>query len=247
MNGKFLLPSSKRPPKLDPFADKSSLIIDWLLRNGIAKTKLSIREVAREINLSHGLVQKVFEALVRKGYLITKGERTAKVFILKRPQQLLKDWIESYSIVDKCRLRTYRSGIRNRKQLLAKISEAGLQSKVKFALHSAAQTHGWKNTNLSTLELYMLEPDVRKKLEEILLLEPSERGYEVLLIEPYYKSMLKNEFPSKKKPLQCSSPLLTFLDLYHFPLRGIEQAEFMAENIPELKQLYHGQPHGSRT
>ena len=32
--------------------------------------------------------------------------------------------------------------------------------------------------------------------------------------------------------------LLTYLDLYHFPLRGQEQAEFMAERIPELKRIY---------
>jgi hypothetical protein len=28
------------------------------------------------------------------------------------------------------------------------------------------------------------------------------------------------------------------LDLYHFPLRGQEQAEFMAERVHELKRIY---------
>jgi hypothetical protein len=40
------------------------------------------------------------------------------------------------------------------------------------------------------------------------------------------------------KNLRFSPALLTFLDLYNFPLRGQEQAEFMAERIPELKRIY---------
>jgi hypothetical protein len=40
------------------------------------------------------------------------------------------------------------------------------------------------------------------------------------------------------KNMGASSSLLTFLDLYHFPLRGEEQAEFMAERISELKRIY---------
>ena len=44
----------------------------------------------------------------------------------------------------------------------------------------------------NTLELYVLDPTARSKLEDILQLEPQERGYEVLLIEPYYKSLLNS-------------------------------------------------------
>jgi len=112
-----------------------------------------------------------------------------------------------------------------------------LSQKVALALHSAAEAHGCKNTNLNTLELYVLDPDIRSELEKALQLEPQERGYEVLLIEPYYKSLL-NLGMSTNKNVRTASVLLTFLDLYHFPLRGQEQAEFMAERIPELKRIY---------
>jgi hypothetical protein len=30
------------------------------------------------------------------------------------------------------------------------------------------------------------------------------------------------------------------LDLYHFPLRGLEQAEFIAKKSSEIKQIYEG-------
>ena len=47
------------------------------------------------------------------------------------------------------------------------------------------------DTNLEGLELYILDPSIRAKLESALQLEPQERGYEILLIEPYYKMLIK--------------------------------------------------------
>ena len=87
-------------------------------------------------------------------------------------------------------MRTYHSGFQGKTELLDALKKSKLSQKVALALHSAAEAHGCKNTNLNTLELYMLDPSVRSKLEDVLQLEPQERGYEVLLIEPYYESLL---------------------------------------------------------
>ena len=74
-------------------------------------------------------------------------------------------------------------------------------------------------------------------LESAFQLEPQERGYEVLLIEPYYKMLIKQNRKDGKEIGVCPL-LLAFLDLYHFPLRGQEQAEFIAQRAPELKRIY---------
>jgi len=111
-----------------------------------------------------------------------------------------------------------------------------------LALHSSAEAHGCKNTNLQQLELYLMQPSIRPKLEKLLKLSPKERGYDVLLIEPYYKAMLgqciSQQRNHSKKQMFYAPALLTMLDLYHFPLRGIEQAEAMAQRLPELKRIY---------
>ncbi len=117
------------------------------------------------------------------------------------------------------------------------LKKSGLGSDVILALHSAAEAHGYKNTNLEGLELYILNPSIRAKLESALQLEPQERGYEVLLIEPYYKMLLKQKREGDKQIGICQL-LLTYLDLYHFPLRGQEQAEFIAQRAPEMKRIY---------
>lgn len=237
MKGRFLIASNEKPAEGSIYSDKSALILDWFLREGIKSQELSVRNVAKESGVSLGLAQRVFEISVFKGILQTVGLRTAKKFFLKNPKLLLESWLEQYSIVKKCKMRTYRSGFQDKAELLEALKKSNLSKKVTLALHSAAEAYGCKNTNLNTLELYLLDPLIRQQLEKKLLLEPQERGYEVLLIEPYYKSLLKNAYDSSQD-INPSPPILTFLDLYHFPLRGQEQAEFIAGRLPELKCIY---------
>lgn len=237
MEGRFLIGSNEKPVEGNIYSDKSSVVLDWLLREGLKSRELSVRNVSKEAGVSLGSVQRVFGTLVLKGILQVEGIRTAKKFFLKNPKRLLEIWLEHYSIVKKCKMRTYHSGFQDKAELLEVIKKSNLSKKVALALHSAAEAYGYKNTNLNTLELYLLDPLVRPQLEKKLLLEPQERGYEVLLIEPYYKSLLKNNCDANLD-INVSPSILTFLDLYHFPLRGQEQAEFMAERLPELKRIY---------
>lgn len=244
MKGRFLMASNAASREPNIYADKSSLVLEWLLLKGVEKDRFSIREVASNIGISVGQVQKVFGVLTMNGCLLIEGLRTAKKFMIKKPQILFNDWLDHYSILKKCKMRTYRTSFEGRTQLVKALKNSNLNRKVALALHSAAEAYGCKNSNLETLELYLLESGIQAQLEKILQLEPQERGYEVLLIEPYYKSMLNRSMDSSlmnefQSDLLFNSPiLLTFLDLYHFPLRGREQAEFMAERVATLKRIY---------
>lgn len=237
MKGRFLVSSNEEPAEGNVYADKSSLILDWLLREGLYKENFALREVVKEAGVSLGLVQRVFKILVLKGLLRVQGVRTAKRFSFNKPKELLKNWLEHYSIVKKCKIRTYASALSGKSEWVKALKKSRLNQNVILALHSAAEVHGYKNTNLEGLELYVLDPSIRAKLEKALLLEPKERGYEVLLIEPYYKMLIKQNIKDGKAIGICPI-LLTFLDLYHFPLRGQEQAEFIAQRAPELKHIY---------
>ncbi len=170
MKGRFLIGSNEKPAEGNIYSDKSALILDWLLRQGVKSQELSVRNVAKETSVSLGLVQRVFEILVLKGILQTEGVRTAKKFFLKNPKLLLESWLEQYSIIKKCKMRTYRSGFQNKAELLEALKKSNLNQKVVLALHSAAEVLGYKNTNLNTLELYLLDPLVRPQLEKKLLL-----------------------------------------------------------------------------
>ena len=237
MKGRFLVSSNEVPAEGNVYADKSSLALDWLLREGLSRESFSLREVAKDAGVSLGLVQRVFNILVLKGLLQVEGVRTAKRFSFNKPKELLESWLDHYSIVKKCKIRTYRSAFSDKSEWFKALKKSGLGADVILALHSAAEALGLKNTNLQGLELYVLDPSLRSKLESALQLEPQERGYDVLFIEPYYKMLLKQNKNDGKEIGVCPL-LLTFLDLYHFPLRGQEQAEFIAQRAPELKHIY---------
>ena len=237
MKGRFLVSSNEDPAEGNVYADKSSLVLDWLIREGLSKESFSLREIAKEMGISLGLVQRVFNILVLKGLLQVEGVRTGKRFFFKKPKELLESWLEHYSIVKKCKIRTYASALSGKPEWFKALNKSGLDQSVILALHSAAEAHGYKNTNLEGLELYVLDPSMRAKLESALQLEPQERGYEILLIEPYYKMLIKQNRKGGKEMGICPL-LLTFLDLYHFPLRGQEQAEFIAQRAQEMKRIY---------
>lgn len=237
MKEHFLRGTHKAFGEPDIYGDKSSLVLDWLLRVGIKKERFSIREIVGATGVSLGQVQKVVGVLTTQGCLEVEGVRTAKKFILKSPQYLLKSWLDHYSITKKCKRYSYRTAFQNRHELIEALSHSALTKKVVLALHSAAEEFNVKNTNLQTLELYLLETNSRPQVETVLHLDAQERGYEVLLIEPYYKSLLYRS-PTSQNNLLHSPAILTFIDLYHFPLRGREQAEYMAERLADLKHLY---------
>ncbi|NBW99438.1 hypothetical protein EBR03_07690 [bacterium] len=250
MKSRFLTPAHISSGTPDIYADKSALVLQWLLLVGIERRDFSLREVAADsrVGVSLGLVQRIFDYLVREGYIETVGFRTTKKFKLKTPSKLLTAWTKHYSLTNKCKIANYQTTLGSREEVLDALKRSNLWKKTCLALHSAAELHGCKNTNLQTIELYILDPSLRSQLEKKLQLQPQERGYDVLLITPYYKSVLNDRkqgtklLPSAK--LQASpshffySPsLLTYLDLFHFPLRGREQADFMAQKIPELRRI----------
>ncbi len=241
--GSFLLPNTKGTIAQNIYADKASVILEWMLLNGVDKDLFSLREVSKETGSSLGNAQAIFSSMVFNGYLKAIGIRTNKRFSVNNPHRLLRDWIGHYSIVDKCKIRSYSTAFSDKKQLITALMKSGLQESVVLALHSAAEAHKCKNTTMQQqLEFYLVQPHLRQELEKVLKLQPKERGYDVLLIEPYYKSMINRSISQQRQSssigLYHTPELLTFLDLYHFPLRGIEQADWMAQHMKSLKRIY---------
>jgi predicted transcriptional regulator len=222
-------------PPANIFADKSALLLHSLLHLK-EEEKFQIREIARSLSLSHGLVQRVVYQLVHAGIIESEGQRTAKKYRMIRSGKLLRQWISMYSILKKCILYNYASAYSVKE--IEKILKAGKINNHVLALHSATRFYKYSFTNLSTLELYIHSDEDRITLEKKLYLEPQETGYKVLLIKPYYKSILYNNSISHAG-MKLSSPILTFLDLYDFPLRGREQAEYLLRKHPALEHLYY--------
>ena len=236
MKKHFVMPNSST---IEPniFANKSSLVLEWLLIFSEEHKRFSIREIAQTLNISIGLVHKVIKVLIFYGGVAEKGENTAKIFYLLNRQAILSTWINAYDIQKKCHIWSYNFGSKGRDELLKVLEKRKYKGRFTLALHSAADALGFRGTNLDTLEIYLLDQTIRDELEIDMQLSPQTNSLQVVLIKPYYNLMLKKVDTRKKSP--CSSPLLTFLDLYHYPLRGIEQAEHIVSNYEPLKKTYN--------
>lgn len=239
MKSTRIIPKTTLNTAIDLYADKSALVLYWLIAYGQGIQELSVREVARQTKVSLGLVQRVFESLVKSGVLTTQGIRTSKTYAFKNPSRLLQGWLDHYDVLKKCKAWTYDSAFSSRKELLEALEESPLKNKVTLALHSASEASGTKNTNLDTLEFYIDDLKARENLEKKLHLTPKERGYQVLILKPLYKAILAFE-RKRARDVSVTPALLSVLDLFHFPLRGREQAEQIIRKTDYLKDIYEG-------
>lgn len=229
-----ILPNSPFGLEIDVFSNKSSIILFWLLVNHrqLKADGFSINELSRVVGVSIGLVHKVVRQLEYNGIIVAKGLRTNKKFFLKSAEKILTDWVRNYNLIKKTKTKGYSFAGLNRE---FNWNELGLLP----ALHTAAaDLFKIKASNIKSKEYYLLDWDNLDRVVGQLGLEELDRGYEFLLIKPYYSELLKkiDNINFDKDWLNAYS-ILTVLDLCHFPLRGVEQAEVMFKKSEILKSI----------
>lgn len=230
-----VLPKNPIGTEVDVFSNKSSLILFWLLvhHKRLKEDGFSLNELSRIAGLSIGLVHKVVLQLEYNGIIVAKGLRTNKKFYLKAADKILIDWVKNYNLIKKTKTKGYSVAQLNNKELDS--DKLGLVP----ALHTAAsELFKIKSTNIRSKEYYLIDWSDLNRVERELKLEELDRGYELLLIKPYYSELLNkvSHRDSNNDWLQAYS-ILTVLDLCHFPLRGIEQAEVMFRKNEILKSI----------
>ena len=227
-----ILPSRGMSTEIDIYSNKSSLILFWLLANHdqIQKDGFSVNELGRLTGTSIGLVHKVIKQLEYIGVITSKGLRTNKKFYLKSPDKLLIDWVKAYNLTKKTKTKGFAF-------FDAKLNAGKLD--LVPALHTAsAEFFKLKTTNLRLQEFYLLNWSKLPKISDQLNLTELDRGYEVLLIKPYYSALIERVSDEVKKENWIKPyALLTVLDLLHFPVRGIEQAETLFRKTDYLKSI----------
>jgi hypothetical protein len=225
-----ILPSRGTDIEIDIYSNKSSLILFWLLVNHeqVLKVGFAVNELARLTGTSAGLVHKVIKQLEYIGIITSKGLRTNKKFYLKLPGQLLVSWVKKYNLIKKTKTKGFAAFDTN-------------DSKLKLipALHTAsAEYFKSKTTNLRLQEYYFLNWDKLPKTIDQLKLQELDRGYEVLLIKPYYSTLIERLSDNiQRETWMKPYALLTVLDLLHFPVRGVEQAETLFRKTDFIKSI----------
>ena len=205
------------------FSDKASIILREALKD--INKQWKVRELARSINLDAGFVSRVVKELENRNYL----SRSDSVFRLKEPENILKDWAYEYDYRKNNQYK-YFCLSKNPKEIINKIKNISMLDNIKYALsfHSGANLIS-PYAVYNEVHIYINDIDALHWFEKKLELRKVEQGANVILLLPFYKNSVFYDV-QRVKSINVVSDIQLYLDLYKYPIRGIEGAEYIYQN-----------------
>lgn len=212
-------PPAARRQQRALFAPVSSRIHRVLLHNADRRWKL--RDLAAEADASLGLAHRVAQRLLAETFL----EKEGGLLVLRDPSGLLDAWREAYrySVNE---IRTYHAPDRTPDQLIRRIAEAGSQMNGRYALtlHAGASLVA-PFVRFNAVHIYTEES--AEAWVGVLDLREVEFGGNFSLLVPYDPGVFYKAHEVDGAVVVGDVQL--YLDLYHYPARGREQADFLRE------------------
>lgn len=221
-------PKSETRALRSMFTPKAAAILRVLLRNPDRAWRVT--ELAEESNVSLGHVSNVRRVLLEREWI----EKQDDGVVLTQPSALLKMWRENYrqSVSRRVIGYTYFHGKQLVKRLSRALNPKPGRPRAIYSLNSAAQWLApFGRTDTSTF--YADEPGVQL-LTEMLKLSPATSGANVTLHIPIDEGLFEDAI-EPAPGIFCTSPIITYLDLWNGNERDREAAEHMVtEYFPWL-------------
>ena len=214
-----------------PFSDKASLILRVMLDN--ADKFWGVLELAQVVGLSPGFVSKMVKELEKRHY-VASFEKKLK---LKNPESILEDWIHDYNY-KKNREFKYFCLAKGPEDIMEKLRAADVPEDIGYVLSLQAGANLVSPHSIyNEVHLYVSSKDDIDFFSKELNLKQVERGANLIFLLPYYRQSVF--FGKQKvKDLWVASNVQLYLDLYNYPVRGLEQAEHLYDR--RLKKLFEG-------
>lgn len=217
----------------NPFADKASLILRELLSQ---KGKLwGVRELAKAGKIDAGFISRMLRDLESKGYV----SRLDSKFKLANASHVLADWVNSYDYKKNQEFK-YFCLAKSPDEILSKIRSINIPEHVRYALgfHAGASLIS-SHARYDQVHVYVQDKADIEFFRQALALKVAEEGAGaniIFLLSHYENSVFHDK--QKVRGLWVVSDIQLYIDLYNYPLRGLEQAEHLFEK--RLKQLVEG-------
>jgi len=214
----------------NPFAEKrklktvfkpvSSRILRVLLEE--PKKKWKILELSKIAKVSLGQTSNVCRWLIDEEYL----KKDNKFYSLIEPGKLLDEWSQNYTYTQN-RMSAYYSFEQNLEKLLKTVSGVSKDKDLKYALTllSGASLVAPFVRGVSGIHLYIADTGDLSKWVRLLNLRPVESGGNISLYIPYDEGVFYKI--QEADGIKVVGNIQLYLDLYNYPTRGKEQAEFL--------------------
>lgn len=213
-----------------PFADKASLIFRAMLEE---KKMWGVRELADKIRLDAGYISRMFKELKKLNYLARNNSK----WKLRNKDSILEDWIHYYDFKKNKEIK-YFCLAKGPEEIIEKLKNLNIPEKINYALsfHAGAFLISPYSV-FNEVHIYVSDEENMDFFVDQLSLKQVDQGANLIFLFPFYKS---SAFYGKQKVknLWIVSDIQLYLDLYKYPLRGIEQAEHLYEK--GLKKLIEG-------
>lgn len=219
----------------NPFSDKASLIIRVLI-NDVDKL-WGIRELADSVNLNPGFVSRMIRELEKINYVKKSNSKVSLI----NPKKVIEDWVDEYDYSKNEEIKFYCFA-KNVNEIFKKLKQ-NYQSfnHIQYALgYQAGANLVYDHSAFNVVHIYLQDKAMISKYEK-LNLKSVDNGENLVFLIPYYKNSV---FYNKQNinNLWVVSNLQLYLDLYHYPLRGREQADKIYEH--KLKKLIQANNNG---
>lgn len=212
-----------------PFSDKASLILRSILKD--RDHLWGVRELAQKVQLDPGFVSRMAKELEKRNYIARINSKIK----LRDPEGVLDDWVRNYNY-NKNKNFSYFLMAKSSVEVLEKLRGLKIPSSVDYAL--SVQAGG----NLvapyaayQEVHMYVGDKKALKYFEKRMNLKSAEQGANLILMLPYYKHSVLYDSRIIDS-LRVVSDIQLYLDLYGYPIRGLEQAEHLMDK--KLKPLF---------
>ncbi|MFC1512731.1 type IV toxin-antitoxin system AbiEi family antitoxin [bacterium] len=213
-------------------SDKATIIIRAMLSQ--PDRKWAARDFEKEFGVGHARAAAVLSELRQKGFV--GGIRSGRLAhnVLQNKEELIGEWLKLYKFERNESYLYYSESEDVLSRLKSYFTSKNEGNAYALTLHTGANliTH---YVNTPTIYCYLPVNNFKNAsldLRQALDLKELKRGGNFCLIKPYYKTAIF--FNTQKiKGYNVVSDLQLYLDLYHFPQRGRDHAEYLLKVLKD--------------
>lgn len=225
--------SATRRRLIDPYADRASRVVRVLLSHA-RSSRWSMSGLAAEAEVNVSTASRVGRELVRQGLLEDEqpGQGSRSRLFVPDPDALLEDWTQKYSWKDNESLRV-AAPAGSTKRFISRLPR--LMNTPRWALSlQAGASFVAPHADFDIVHIYVESPSSVMSEQGW---NPSPAGRVVLMRPIYEESVWFGMIRTGGLPIV--SALQLALDLWHYPVRGREQARHLVETA--LRPVWEGE------